>query len=162
MIWQTHSTGSAETEWLGEVIGGLLKGGEIIELQSDLGGGKTTLTRGIARGLGIERSVTSPTFTISRSYIGKRKIRLKHFDFYRVHEAEMVKKQLEESTNEPGVVTIVEWGKMVGDILPSDRMTISLVPIAGDTESRLIKIEYHEPQFELVRKVENKWEKSKP
>ncbi len=162
MIWQTRSTGFAETEQLGELIGKLLKGGEVIELHADLGGGKTTLTRGIARGLGIKQNVTSPTFTISRTYQGRQKIELRHFDFYRLHESGVVAKQLQESINEPSVVTVVEWGKVAKDVLPTDRLTISLTPISDDTEVRQIRIEYPEPMSGLIRGLENKWEKSKP
>lgn len=162
MIWQTRSTGFAGTEWLGELIGRLLKGGEVIELHSDLGGGKTTLTRGIARGLGIKQNITSPTFTINRTYTGERKIELRHFDFYRLNDAGVVALQVEESINEPNVVSVVEWGKAVIDILPANKLTISLTPIFDDMEARQIKIEYSEPFSELIRQVENEWEKSKP
>lgn len=162
MIWQTRSTGSAETEQLGELIGKLLKGGEVIELHADLGGGKTTLTRGIARGLGIGQNVTSPTFTISRAYQGKRKIELRHFDFYRLHEAGVVTKQLEESINEPNVVSVVEWGKVIENTLPPNRLTISLTPVSDDSEARQVKVKYPESMSKLIRELENKWEKSKP
>jgi len=161
MIWQTRSTGSAETERLGELIGKSLKGGEVIELHADLGGGKTTFTRGLARGLDIEQNVTSPTFTISRTYQGKRKIELRHFDFYRLHEAGVVAKQLEESISEPNVVSVVEWGKVINDVLPLNKLTINLTPVSDDTEVRQIKIEYPESMSKLIRELENKWEKLK-
>src|SRR5690606_33786002 len=62
--WRTSSTSSEATERLGERLGKALKGGEVIELASDLGGGKTTLVRGLARGAKSSDKVASPTFTI--------------------------------------------------------------------------------------------------
>src|SRR3989337_1220075 len=81
--WRT--TSAIETEQLGEQIGKLLRGGELIELASDLGGGKTTMTHGLARGIGSSDPVASPTFTISREYTGGR-LHIYHYDLYRLHE----------------------------------------------------------------------------
>lgn len=162
MIWQIRSTGSDETERLGEVIGGMLKGGEVIELHADLGGGKTTFTRGLARGLGVKQNVTSPTFTLSRLYQGKGNIELRHFDFYRLAEAGVMTQQLEESINEPNVVTVVEWGKVIKGVLPASRLTISFNPISDDPEGRQIKVKYPEALSELIQKVESAWDNSKP
>ncbi|MBX4191001.1 tRNA (adenosine(37)-N6)-threonylcarbamoyltransferase complex ATPase subunit type 1 TsaE, partial [Candidatus Saccharibacteria bacterium] len=85
MIWQTVSTSSAETESIGSLIGASLKGGEVIELRSDLGGGKTTFVRGLAAGAGSKANVTSPTFTLSRLYPAKN-FSIHHFDFYRLND----------------------------------------------------------------------------
>jgi len=71
-----------ETERLGRLLGGRAGRGLFIGLSGDLGGGKTTLTRGIARGLGITANITSPTFQLVREYVGRE--RLFHFDFYRL------------------------------------------------------------------------------
>jgi len=71
------------TEQLAEAIGRRLTGGEVIELVSDLGGGKTTFVRGLARGLGSADVVSSPTFTVSKVYKAD-KLELHHFDFYRL------------------------------------------------------------------------------
>jgi tRNA A37 threonylcarbamoyladenosine biosynthesis protein TsaE len=68
MIWQTSSIGPADTEKLGELLGKILDSNEVIELSSDLGGGKTTFTRGLARGLGSKDTVSSPTYTIVQRY----------------------------------------------------------------------------------------------
>lgn len=102
-----------------------MRGGEVIELVSDLGGGKTTFTRGIARGAGSTDKVASPTFTISREYKAP-KFTLAHFDFYRLGEAGIVADELAEVIDDPKYVVVVEWGEIVHDVLPEDRLTINI------------------------------------
>ena len=75
------TTGVEETFALGEKLGKSLHGGEVIELVGDIGAGKTALTKGIAKGMGVDDDVQSPTFTISRLYEGRNRIRLAHYDF---------------------------------------------------------------------------------
>jgi tRNA threonylcarbamoyladenosine biosynthesis protein TsaE len=121
--WQTKSTSSEATEQLGEQLGKLLHGGEVIELVSDLGGGKTTLTRGLVRGTGSEDQVASPTFTISKLYRAST-FDIHHFDFYRLSEAGIMADELSEVTADPQAVVIVEWADVVRDVLPADRLTV--------------------------------------
>jgi len=83
---QLEVKNEAEMKLLGAKLGRLLRGGEIIELIGDVGAGKTTLTKGIAAGLGIDEDVQSPSFTISRVYDTPLKLRLAHYDFYRLHD----------------------------------------------------------------------------
>lgn len=125
MTWQMHSASSAETEALGAKIGANLRGGEVIELVSDLGEGKTTLTRGIVRGAGSTDRVASPTFTISREYQAPH-FTIAHFDFYRLGEAGLVADELAELIGDPAYVVVVEWGEVVQDVLPARRCTIRL------------------------------------
>ena len=84
-IADIETVSAAETEELGRLIGEALERGAFIALEGDLGGGKTTFTRGLARGLGIASNVTSPTFQLVREYEGR--IGLFHFDFYRLETA---------------------------------------------------------------------------
>ena len=123
------------TEQIGERIGQRLHGGEVIELVSDLGGGKTTLVRGIARGMGSSSRVASPTFTLSREYHADHKT-LHHFDFYRLHEAGIVADELAEVIHEPKAAVVVEWGDIVSDVLPAERLTIT-IQTTGETERQL-------------------------
>lgn len=124
-----HTTSAEETEALGEAIGRQLKGGEVIELVSDLGGGKTTFVRGLARGFGSTDRVSSPTFTISQEYrAGKRT--LFHFDFYRLHEAGIVADELAEVANDPQTVVVVEWGDIVSDVLPAARLSVTITAVS--------------------------------
>lgn len=119
------SQSSAETESLGERIGANLKGGEVIELISDLGGGKTTFVRGVARGFGSTDKVASPTFTVNKEYVNGNK-RIVHYDFYRLHDAGLLEFELAESLQDPQTVTIIEWADIVHDVLPKDRITIRI------------------------------------
>ncbi len=130
--WQTISTDSETTERIGERIGASLKGGEVIELISDLGGGKTTLTRGLVRGAGSTDRVASPTFTISKLYQAGE-LEIHHFDFYRLSEPGIVADELVEFIHDPQVTVVVEWADIVADVLPADRLTITIQQTpAGD------------------------------
>ncbi len=120
------TTNSPEaTEAIGERVGSRLRGGEVIELVSDLGGGKTTFVRGLARGMGSADRVTSPTFTVSKVYKAGP-LELHHFDFYRLHEGGVTAHELGEAMGEPGIVTVVEWGDVVQDILPPERLGVHI------------------------------------
>jgi len=114
-----------ETIAFGESLGSKLQGGEVIELTSDIGGGKTTLVRGVARGIQSEDQVQSPTFTISRIYEGEV-CNIHHFDFYRLENPGVMREELLESIDDPRVVVVVEWSQIVEDVLPADRITINI------------------------------------
>lgn len=116
---------SEQTEQLGRRLGKALKGGEVIELISDLGGGKTTFTRGIAAGAGSTDTVASPTFTISKVYKTPR-LEIQHFDFYRLSEPGIVADELAEYVGDPTVVIVVEWGDSVQHVLPDKRLTVTI------------------------------------
>lgn len=113
-----------ETYNIGIKIGKQLKAGDILSLNGDLGAGKTYLTKGIAKGLGIKDYITSPTFTILNEYKGR--IPLYHFDVYRINDVEeMYEIGFEEYLYGNGVC-IIEWGSMVEEILPEDTINIKI------------------------------------
>lgn len=141
MTWQTASTSSVATEQLGELLGARLRGGEVLELRSDLGGGKTTFVRGLARGMGSKDNVASPTFTISREYNAGDKT-LYHFDFYRLPDPGLVANELAEVVDDPQAVVVVEWADVVENVLPPDGITITIKSTGED--ARDITIEYPE------------------
>ncbi len=120
---------------IGEAIGHALSGGEIIEISSDLGGGKTTLTRGIAAGAGSADAVASPTFTVSKMYEADT-LTLYHFDFYRLQEAGLASYELIDALEDPRGVVIIEWGNAVAASLPEKRIHINIVH-TGETEREL-------------------------
>lgn len=120
---QTDS--AEETERLGEKLGKGLRGGEVIELVGDVGGGKTTFVRGLARGAGSPDAVASPTFTISRLYTTDA-FAIHHFDFYRLHEPGIMADELAEISSDEGDVTIVEWADIVQHVLPEKRLTVTI------------------------------------
>ncbi len=146
-IWQTHSTSSVDTETLGEKIGARLRGGEVIELVSDLGGGKTTFVRGLVRGAGSADSVASPTFTINREYNAPT-FTIVHFDFYRLAEAGIIADEFREFTDDPKVVVVVEWGDVVQSVLPKERLTVDIRQAGGD--ARDITCNYPESLVYLI------------
>jgi tRNA threonylcarbamoyladenosine biosynthesis protein TsaE len=119
-----------EMKDLGHRIGGFLKGGETIELIGDVGAGKTTLTKGIAKGLDIDEDVQSPSFTISRVYDTSSGLRLAHYDFYRLHDPGIMAAEMHETMNDPKTVTIIEWADIVAGVLPADRLSISITPVS--------------------------------
>lgn len=123
---------------LGEAIGQSVSGGEVLELVGDIGAGKTTLTKGIARALGINEPVQSPTFTISRVYDSPKGLRLAHYDFYRLSEAGIMGDEIREAADDDSVV-VVEWAGAVDDDLPKDRLVVKITTISE--EERLV--EFH-------------------
>ncbi len=161
MIWQTYSTNSGETERLGELLGSQLSGGEVIELRSDLGGGKTTFVRGLAQGAGSTNRVSSPTFTLSRIYNAKN-YKIYHFDFYRLDKPGILTSQLAESINDKKAVVIIEWSDIVKDILPKNRLSIEFKPVSDSPDGRQIIIKYPESEKKIIEKLENDWQESRP
>jgi len=161
MIWQTLSTSSAETERLGELLGKHLRGSEVIELRSDLGGGKTTFVRGLVRGVGSQANVTSPTFTLSRIYKAKN-FEIHHFDFYRLNDAGILADQLAESINDNKTVVVVEWADIVKNVLPSNRVSVEFKPTANDPDERQITINYPPAAEPVIARVETQWQESEP
>lgn len=115
-----------EMKALGAQIGQRLKGGECIELVGDVGAGKTTFTKGLAAGLGILETVQSPTFTISRTYDAANGVHLNHYDFYRLSDPGIMADELRESLDDPMTSIVIEWGEIVGTVLPDDHLRITI------------------------------------
>ncbi len=120
------------TNQLGEAIGSLLKAGDIVLLSGGLGSGKTTITQSIAKAMGIEDEVSSPTFTLIKEYTDT-KIPLYHFDLYRLeNEQELDSLGYEEYLYGEGV-TVIEWADYLDYHLPEEYL---LIQIAQGTENR--------------------------
>jgi len=139
--WETTSESAEQTEALAAKIGAALHGGEVIELVSDLGGGKTTFVRGLVRGLGSADKVASPTFTISKVYAAEE-LEVHHFDFYRLQEAGIVADELAEVAGDPHAVAVVEWADVVQHVLPDERLTV----IIEQTPSGIRKLTFKCPE----------------
>ena len=133
--WQTISNSPAVTEAMAAAIGKQLRGGEVIDLIGDLGSGKTTFVRGLAKGLGIPALVSSPTFKINNVYPG-RKLSLYHFDFYRIAEPGILTSELAEALSEPASVIVIEWSDVVRQLLPEKQLAIIFTQTA-DKERHL-------------------------
>ena len=124
----------AEMISFGEQIGHSLSIPCVIELIGDVGTGKTTITKGIAKGLGVSEEITSPSFTISKRYEFKNGT-LVHYDFYRLSDPGIMSEDLVENLNDEKTVTIIEWGNSVSDILPENhRKFIILLKEDGSRE----------------------------
>ena len=129
-----------ETLALAESVGGLLRPGDVVSLAGDLGTGKTVFARGVARALGVEDPVVSPTFTIVREYEGR--VPVVHVDVYRIDTFQELHDLGFEEVLRDDAVTLVEWGDVIDGMLPGDRLDVRLAAGAGDDE-RVIEIEGH-------------------
>ncbi|MCP9455239.1 MAG: tRNA (adenosine(37)-N6)-threonylcarbamoyltransferase complex ATPase subunit type 1 TsaE [Nitrospira sp.] len=127
----------AQTDALGQALGRILKGGDVLALMGELGSGKTSLIRGIAAGLGIARkAVSSPTFVLAHEYRGR--LPLFHLDLYRVREeAEAEERGLFSYFSADGV-TAIEWADRLPTLLPPDHLTIHLEYKTG--RGRLVRL----------------------
>jgi tRNA threonylcarbamoyladenosine biosynthesis protein TsaE len=114
----------ARTEAIGEAWGRAMRGGESLLLTGDLGAGKTTLVRGLARGLGVAFGVKSPTFAILLSYPGR--LTLHHVDLYRLADARDVEELGLDDLFSSETVTVVEWGERLGALAPAGAVRITL------------------------------------
>ncbi|HEU5187588.1 MAG TPA: tRNA (adenosine(37)-N6)-threonylcarbamoyltransferase complex ATPase subunit type 1 TsaE [Candidatus Saccharimonadales bacterium] len=128
-----------DTKAIAAAIGAVVRGGEVFEFKSDLGGGKTAFVKGLARGMGVKNVVQSPSFTISFVHQAGD-LELHHFDFYRLDEPGIVKAELAESLEQPNAVVAIEWGQTVHDILPKNRLVSVTIKNAANS-ARIITID---------------------
>ena len=144
----TTVTSTEAMQEFGEQLGSALKGGEVIELIGDIGAGKTTLTKGIGKALQVDDDVQSPTFTLSRVYESPSGITLAHYDFYSLHDPGVLRMELAEMTTGKHNVTVIEWADVVADVLPSDRLQITIRATADD--ARILKLHADGPRSQAL------------
>jgi tRNA threonylcarbamoyladenosine biosynthesis protein TsaE len=133
----------AELVNLGEKFGRNLRGGEVIELIGDIGAGKTTFVKGLARALGVSGAVNSPSFTVMKEYrgeIGGQTVYLKHYDFYRLDDAGLMKNELLDGISDENSVKVIEWAKDVAGVLPEKRLKVE-IKYLPDVDGREVVIE---------------------
>lgn len=119
----------AELISFGQKIGENLSAPAVIELVGDVGAGKTTFTRGLAQGLGVKESVTSPSFTISKRYAyakNNKSYALVHYDFYRLPDPGLMAEDLAENIADPSTITVIEWGQSIANILPKNHLIFTI------------------------------------
>ena len=121
----------AQTEAVGAAIGAVLQPGTVLAFRGDLGAGKTAFTRGLARGLGAEDRVTSPTYTIVNEYLSGR-LPLFHFDMYRLESADDLWDIGWEDYLERGGVCAVEWSENVAEAM-ENAIGICIEKLGDDT-----------------------------
>ena len=138
MIFNCQSV--EETQDLAKKLARNINPGSTISLIGDLGTGKTTFTKGFASQMGIKDHVTSPTFKLISEYQGK-KIKLNHIDAYRMNGPEdFLNIGGEEYLISKNSITIIEWGDLLNDILPSKTIRVKFERIRSPKESRKIEI----------------------
>ncbi|MDN4608404.1 tRNA (adenosine(37)-N6)-threonylcarbamoyltransferase complex ATPase subunit type 1 TsaE [Sporosarcina highlanderae] len=123
-----------ETEQIAMKLASLLSPPDVLTLEGDLGAGKTTFTKALAKGLGITRTVNSPTFTILKQYEGEDFL-FNHLDVYRLADSDE-----DLGWNElfyGDAISVVEWAHLIEDDLPSERLEIRLQH-TGDTSRKLL------------------------
>lgn len=128
------SHNEAETEAAGARFAQTLPDGAVVALYGDLGAGKTAFVRGMARGMGLDVRVSSPTFTIVNEYLGERE--LYHFDMYRLSSAEELFDIGWEDYLARGGVCAVEWSENVEDAFEGDEIVVR-IDKCGDSERRI-------------------------
>ena len=133
---QTHSY--EETEQFGENFSKLVQAGDVVLLNGDLGVGKTTFTRGLARGLGIKKNVKSPTFTLIREYKDGR-LPLYNMDAYRLESSPDEDLGFDEYFQGNGV-TVVEWPQFIKDEVPDDHISVNIKRQNEDDRQISIKL----------------------
>ncbi len=151
--FSVSSQSSEQSLALGSRLGHILQLGDVVEFVGDLGGGKTTLIKGIAQGLGIEQTVTSPTYNIQRSYKLPNGGTLEHYDLYRLGDDEILLQEMREIIETGDAIICVEWADHFRESLQADRFVVEVHYLNGDnrrielrgtgpsTRQRLAKLE---------------------
>lgn len=141
-----------ETIALGKKIGSMVRAGDIICIDGELGSGKTHLTKGLAIGLDINEYITSPTFTIVNEYEGR--LKLYHFDVYRVNDPDEIENiGFDEYIFGEGV-SIIEWAKLIEELIPAERIQINIYKTLGNEENyRKINIEYFGERYQYLKEI---------
>ncbi|MGM0396893.1 MAG: tRNA (adenosine(37)-N6)-threonylcarbamoyltransferase complex ATPase subunit type 1 TsaE [Bacillota bacterium] len=129
--------GLEETDKLGKRLGQLAEPGDIICLNGSLGAGKTTLSKSIGLGLGVQEYITSPTFTLINEYQGR--LPLYHFDVYRLNDGEELYDLGAEDYFYGKGVCLVEWAEYIEEFLPEDRLELWIYT-TDDPNERIIEI----------------------
>lgn len=160
MAFSIEIKNEEDTMFLGEKLGELAAPNDVILLEGDLGAGKTTFTKGIARGLGIEQIIKSPTYTLIREYT-KGRIPLYHLDVYRLEEAGGEELGLEEYFYGDGV-SVIEWSKFIKEELPKEFLQIEISRSGEFSRERTFKMSAEGNHYEkLLHEWKRKWEERK-
>lgn len=138
---------------LGEKIGSLAKSGDIFCLTGDLGTGKTHITKGIAKGLGVKEHITSPTFNIVNEYHSGRHT-LYHFDVYRVNDPdEIYAIGFDEYIFSDGI-SIIEWANYIEELIPDNYVHINITKMPELGENiRKVTIKYYGSRYDYIKEI---------
>ncbi|GGE55897.1 tRNA (adenosine(37)-N6)-threonylcarbamoyltransferase complex ATPase subunit type 1 TsaE [Pullulanibacillus camelliae] len=145
-MYERISHSNEESMKIAEQVAQRLIPGDVITLEGDLGAGKTTFTKGIAQGLGVKRTVNSPTFTIIKEYKGR--LPLYHMDVYRLEEEEDL--GFDDFFQSEGV-TIIEWASRIQTQLPEERLDV-YIKLGEKETDRILQFHPHGSHFEQLCK----------
>ena len=149
-----RSVSTEQTREIGERLGRLLEAGDVLVLTGDLGAGKTQLTKGIARAMGVEGEVTSPTFALEAVHEGTQ-MPLYHFDLYRLHDAdELGDAGLWDVLGGDGPC-VIEWGEQFADEIGDERLDVFVTRLEeqaapGEEPERSVRLVAHDARGEQV------------
>jgi tRNA threonylcarbamoyladenosine biosynthesis protein TsaE len=158
MHLELRAATAEETRSIGGAISPLLSPGDAIALAGELGSGKTTFAQGLARGLGFEGHVVSPTFTLVREYRPAR-LPVIHADVYRLERVQDVLDLELEQSAEDGVL-LVEWGDAVEALLPEGHLVVELaIDDPGDERTIVVRTEGRAwlPRWERLERQLEPW-----
>ena len=158
MRWTLRTSNSDETILFGRKLGETLVGDELFLLVGSLGAGKTTMTQGIANGLGVNEYTKSPTFVLVNEYDGR--VPLVHADLYRVAQTEEAWLLGLDDYMFTGAVVIVEWGDRAQDIFPDDHIVITIEVVSDDVRDIIIESKGSESEITLGM-IRKNWEFSR-
>jgi tRNA threonylcarbamoyladenosine biosynthesis protein TsaE len=149
-LLRVHS--ATEMQEFGARIASAAQASDVIILTGELGAGKTTFAQGVARGLGITEPVTSPTFVLSKRYLGAP-LELLHLDVYRISSAGELLDLWSESEAQHAL-TLVEWGApWLGEFGSSVAELVFKAPITGEVDTREIELVMHSENVDLVNRI---------
>lgn len=135
-----HSNSTEETEKIAAEFAKELKSGDVIAYKGPMGAGKTAFTRGLAKGLGLEDHVSSPTFALVHQY-GSGKNTLYHFDMYRVESFDDLYSTGFFDYLDYGGILAIEWSENIENVLPQNTIYVTLNKVEDDVDKREIIIE---------------------
>lgn len=148
-MYEIKIKGLEATKDFGIKLGSLLSAGDILCLNGDLGAGKTTMTKSIGLGLGVEDYITSPTFALINEYRGR--LPVYHFDVYRLEGVDdLFDLGFDEYFFGSGVC-IIEWAEKISDLIPEDRIVIDIKK-GHDLDERLVSISGRGRSYEKIVK----------
>lgn len=156
-----HSRDAEQTRAWGRRLGALLRRGDVLTLQGELGAGKTTLAQGLARGLGVTDRVASPTFVLAAEYAAPRTGVLRHLDCYRLPADEAARQAAElgllDWLQAADGVLFIEWADRIPDLLPRTRLQIRLDYVPARPAERRLELRacgtFAAPRLQAMRRL---------
>ncbi|MBP2033158.1 tRNA threonylcarbamoyladenosine biosynthesis protein TsaE [Clostridium algifaecis] len=141
-----------DTISLGKRLGKILKAGDIICLNGDLGTGKTHFVKGLAEGLNIKDPITSPTFSIVNEYEGR--LKLYHFDVYRVNDPDEIEAIGFDEYIFSDAVSVIEWSNYINELIPEEYIEVNIEKDKYDKPNhRKISINYHGSRYDYIKEL---------